>query len=73
MNGWKELYDIYLPMKRFYGLTMSFHDGKDEVWIKIVKNDKAIIKCSGEELEDVLISTIRELEWWERNRKDMRK
>ena len=62
---WRELYDVYFPLKRLYGLTMSTHQKEGECSIKIMQKGKSIIRCEGEEMEVVVVNTIRELNAWE--------
>ena len=73
---WRELYDVYIPMKRLYNLIMNTYQKEGECSVKITQNGKPIIKCDGEDMENVLRNTIMELDYWERNKeknKDLRK
>lgn len=69
MSDWSKFYEVYFPMKKFYGLRLTSHESSKECCIKITQGGKEIIKCEGEESDVVIANATRELEYWEHIRK----
>ena len=68
-TDWNEFYEVYRPIQQFYGLRMNSHEGNNGCTLQIYMKGNKIIKCEGEDMEEVLFRAIRELDWWERRRK----
>lgn len=73
MSDWSKFYEVYFPMKKFYGLRLTSHESSKECCITITQGGKEIIKCEGEESDVVIANATRELEYWEHRRKFQRK